>query len=114
MGAAVCALDAAAHTVAIARRKGTRAAVRTATARYGALRSACPQARTPAVTDLGTADLSPRERQVATLAAQGMASRDIAEVLDVSARTVDNLLQRVYAKLGVRKRTDLAAALDRD
>ena len=61
--------------------------------------------------DAGVAGLTAREREVATLAAHGLSSREIAARLVVSGRTVDNLLQRVYAKLGVRRRTDLGEAL---
>jgi DNA-binding CsgD family transcriptional regulator len=45
------------------------------------------------------------------LAAEGIASKEIGERLFLSARTVDNHLQRVYTKLGVTKRADLAEAL---
>jgi DNA-binding CsgD family transcriptional regulator len=56
--------------------------------------------------------LTARERDVVTLAAQGLSSKAIAERLFLSARTVDNHLQRAYAKLGVSGRDDLASALD--
>jgi len=60
------------------------------------------------LTKLGSNDfLTPREREVATLAAQGLASRTIAERLGVSVRTVDNHLRQVYAELGVRGRVEL-------
>ena len=55
--------------------------------------------------------LSEREREVALLAAQDLSSKDIAERLFVSARTVDNHLQRVYTKLGVSGRSQLAERL---
>jgi DNA-binding CsgD family transcriptional regulator len=55
--------------------------------------------------------LSDREREVALLAAQNLTSREIAERLFVSVRTVDNHLQQVYVKLGVKRRTELAAHL---
>ena len=38
-------------------------------------------------------------------------TRDIAETLFVSPRTVDNHLQRVYGKLGISRRSELADAL---
>ena len=41
----------------------------------------------------------------------GATSRDIAEKLFVSSRTVENHLQRAYEKLGVRGRAELAEAL---
>lgn len=55
--------------------------------------------------------LSRREREVAELAASGMPSRDIAERLFLSTRTVDNHLAKVFDKLGVGSRADLPAAL---
>ncbi len=55
--------------------------------------------------------LSDREREVALLAAQNLTSREIAERLFVSVRTVDNHLQQVYVKLGVKRRTELSPHL---
>ncbi|HQZ35084.1 MAG TPA: LuxR C-terminal-related transcriptional regulator [Ilumatobacteraceae bacterium] len=55
--------------------------------------------------------LTDREREIAFLAANGMKSREIAEQLFVSLRTVSNHLQHVYDKLGVRSRDELRAAL---
>ena len=51
--------------------------------------------------------------QVATLAAAGHSSNEIAARLDVSARTVDSHLYRTYAKLGITGRPGLAEALGR-
>ena len=45
--------------------------------------------------------LTARERDIATLAAQGESSKEIAERLFLSVRTVNNHLQNVYSKLGV-------------
>jgi DNA-binding CsgD family transcriptional regulator len=59
----------------------------------------------------GTRPLTRREREVAGLAAQGGSSRDIAQHLHLSVRTVANHLQKVYGKLGVSSPADLAAAL---
>ena len=55
--------------------------------------------------------LTNRERQVAKLAAEGAKSREIADQLYLSPRTVENHLQRVYTKLGVNGRDALAPAL---
>jgi DNA-binding CsgD family transcriptional regulator len=55
--------------------------------------------------------LTIRERQIAKLAAVGVPSKEIADRLYLSARTVDNHLLRVYAKLGVAGRAELAGAL---
>ena len=56
-------------------------------------------------------ELTPREREIAALAASGMASRAIAERLVVSVRTVDNVLHSVYQKLGVAGRRDLPSVV---
>jgi DNA-binding CsgD family transcriptional regulator len=56
--------------------------------------------------------LSRREREIALLAIGGSSSREIAEQLSLSTRTVDNHLQRIYVKLGIPGRAHLAAALD--
>ncbi|MCJ7439511.1 MAG: helix-turn-helix transcriptional regulator [Acidimicrobiia bacterium] len=58
-----------------------------------------------------TTPLTRREREVAELAARGATSKEIAEKLFVSARTVENHLQRAYEKLGVRGRPELAEVL---
>ena len=52
--------------------------------------------------------LTKREREVAVLAAGGITSKDIADRLFVSVRTVDNHLGRVYEKLGISSRAELA------
>ncbi len=53
-------------------------------------------------------------REIVTLAAEGLTSKDIAERLYLSVRTVDNHLQHAYAKLGVSSRAGLAQALGSD
>lgn len=60
----------------------------------------------------GVVALTPREMDIVRMVAAGKSSKDVAAALFLSVRTVDNHLQRVYAKLGVSSRQDLAAALD--
>ena len=55
-----------------------------------------------------TMRLSPREREVASLVAQGLSNRDIAERLVVSERTAENHVQRVLNRLGLRSRAQVA------
>ena len=57
--------------------------------------------------------LTPTERKVAELVAEGLATKEVAARLFVSPRTVDGHLAHIYAKLGVRSRTDLAHRLAR-
>jgi DNA-binding CsgD family transcriptional regulator len=59
------------------------------------------------------APLTPREREVVLLVADGRSTKETAEQLYLSARTVSNHLQNAYAKLGVSKRSELRAALER-
>nr|WP_273482863.1 LuxR family transcriptional regulator [Kribbella italica] len=54
------------------------------------------------------ADLSPREQQVAELAATGRTNKQIGEELFLSHKTVDKHLRSALAKLGLRSRTALA------
>jgi DNA-binding NarL/FixJ family response regulator len=87
-------------------RLGTRAAE---------LSSRCEMPSTPALTRTpGPVPLTNREREIALLAAEGLSSKTIAERLFLSVRTVDNHLARIYSKLGVSGRADLAVALGVD
>jgi DNA-binding CsgD family transcriptional regulator/DNA polymerase III delta prime subunit len=61
----------------------------------------------------GPVPLTNREREIALLAADGLASRVIAERLFVSVRTVENHLARIYTKLGVASRAELAELVRR-
>jgi DNA-binding CsgD family transcriptional regulator len=56
-------------------------------------------------------ELSAAERRVAELAAAGQANKEIARALFISVHTVETHLTRVYAKLGVRSRAQLAARM---
>ena len=51
---------------------------------------------------------SARQLQIATMAAAGSPSKEIAATLHLSARTVDNHLAAVYRSLGVSSREELA------
>lgn len=53
--------------------------------------------------------LTPQEQAVTTLVTQGLSNREVAAELYVSPKTVQYHLTRIYAKLGVRTRTELAA-----
>lgn len=58
-----------------------------------------------AVTDEG---LTPTERRVAELVSTGISNREVASTLSLSVKTVEVNLTRIYRKLGVRSRTELA------
>lgn len=114
IGRLLLAAEAAAEAAEQHRRAGRSGRANAAAVRARRLAQRCDDARTPALRfALSPHPLTSRERQVAALAASGVSSRNIAERLVVSVRTVENHLQRVYDKLGVRQRAELTAALDR-
>jgi len=55
--------------------------------------------------------LTPTERSVADLAAEGLANKEIARALHITVHTVETHLSSAYAKLGVRSRSQLASRL---
>ena len=57
------------------------------------------------------ASLTPTERQIAQLAADGLTNKGIAARMFVSAKTVEANLSRVYRKLGISARTQIGRAL---
>ena len=52
--------------------------------------------------------LTPAERRVAALVAEGRTNREVAAALSLGERTIETHLTHIYAKLGVRTRTELA------
>lgn len=58
-------------------------------------------------------ELTPREREIVDLVAQGYANRDIAEKLVISQKTVKNHISRILKKLRLRDRTQLAIMVHR-
>ncbi len=59
----------------------------------------------------GRGELTEAEQRVAALAAEGLSNKEIANRLFVTVRTVEEHLKHVYAKLGIRSRTQLARRL---
>lgn len=87
----------------------------TCRARAAELAGECEDACTPVMArHRRSPSLSRREREVAELASAGRSSREIAEALFLSVRTVDNHLRRTYSKLGIAGRSELSARLERD
>jgi DNA-binding CsgD family transcriptional regulator len=112
LGHVLVAAEAAAEAARAYRRAGRPRQAAAAVARANALAARCEGARTPSLEGADDAvPLTRREHEIASLAAQGMPSKAIADRLVVSVRTVENHLQRVYEKLGVGGRADLAHRL---
>ncbi|MFI7529020.1 response regulator transcription factor [Nocardia salmonicida] len=55
--------------------------------------------------------LTAQELQIATLAAEGLTNRQIAERLYLSHRTVGSHLYRIYPRLGITSRVELGSAI---
>ena len=112
-GATLFAAEAAVLERRLSLTQGLNRRAAAAGKRAERLAARCEGARTPALVDSDERSrLSVREREVAMLAAQGLASREIAERLFVSTRTVDNHLQRTYQKLGITGRAELADVME--
>jgi DNA-binding CsgD family transcriptional regulator len=56
-----------------------------------------------------SAELTPQETAVTDLVARGMSNKEVATELFLSVKTVQYHLTRIYAKLGIRSRSELAA-----
>jgi DNA-binding CsgD family transcriptional regulator len=69
-------------------------------------------AKVPRTRSRATGLLSESEERVARLVQQGMRNREIAAALHYSPRSVEVYLSRIYAKLRVSSRLELARALD--
>jgi ATP/maltotriose-dependent transcriptional regulator MalT len=106
------AAEAASQASTFYRLDGRLASARAAAARVHFLLERCENAHTPPLAISVSEGLTAREREIATLAATGLSSREIASRLVVSSRTVENHLQHAYQKLGVTGRDELRATLE--
>ncbi len=113
IGAQLLAAEAFADAAWTFRWRGSPRDATRAIERCRAHAARCEGAATPGLL-LGDSPvaLTTREREIAVLAARGLATKQIAARLYISPRTVDNHLQRVYDKLGITTRAQLAIALE--
>ena len=112
MGADLYAAEAQAAATVVHRRTGRPRDAVAAARRAGTLAARCEGARTPALVGIEIrAQLTRAEVETAHLAAAGHSNREIADMLYVSVRTVENRLYKIYEKLGVSGRGSLADAL---
>jgi DNA-binding CsgD family transcriptional regulator/tetratricopeptide (TPR) repeat protein len=113
IGANLFAAEAAALEHRLAERSRLHRRSSAARERSAQLVARCEGPVTPALSTPAAQDrLSARELEIALLVAEGLSSREVAERLYVSVRTVDNHLQRVYTKLGITNRSELSSALE--
>jgi DNA-binding CsgD family transcriptional regulator len=66
-----------------------------------------------AVSDVGFAALTPREREIAVLLHERRTNAEIAEHFFLSVKTVETHLRNIFAKLGVSSRVEVARLLER-
>lgn len=106
------AAEAAAEQAEVYRLGGESRRATAAQQRSAELAARAGGVRTPALARGASVEpLTPREREVALLASSGARSREIGARLHLSTRTVDTHLARIYRKLGISGREELAPAL---
>ena len=90
----------------------------TATRRYGSCAGwASARRPTPAVTEDEAGELAaltPREREVAALVAEGRTNRQIGAQLHLSEKTIEKHVSSAMAKLAVTSRTGIARLVERE
>jgi len=111
LDARLLAADAAAQASEAYARAGHRRRAAISAARAVGLSRASGGIHTPALKRLGSRSLTPRELQVAEMAAEGVSNRSIAHRLELSVRTVETHLASAYLKLGISTRAALPEAL---
>jgi DNA-binding CsgD family transcriptional regulator len=111
MGDLVAAVDAAAQAALEHRRRGLQGSALSCSARAAALAEQCG-ASTSALRQAGEPlPLTDREREIVMLIGEGLSSREIAERLTLSVRTVESHVYRAMSKTGTTSRDELAALL---
>jgi DNA-binding NarL/FixJ family response regulator len=112
LGLDLDAAQAGAMAALAFREEGLTAAASRASTLAARCSDRCPGVRVPALAARPDApDLTAREREIAGLAARGLSNPDIADALVLSLRSVETYVLRVYRKLGVHNRAELARAL---
>jgi DNA-binding CsgD family transcriptional regulator len=114
IGAMLSAADAAAQASELFDRAGDRRRAVEAAALAERLTRQCGGLRTPAPRVRSRPlPLSAREREIANLVARGLSNPEVADRLVLSRRTVEGHLYRIFAKLDVADRDQLAAVMRR-
>ena len=57
--------------------------------------------------------LSPQEKKIPPLIAEGKTNKEIAQILGLSDKTIKNYLSNIFVKLHVTRRSQLAAMVAR-
>lgn len=109
-GSSLVAAEAAASACMHWSRRGEQRQATAAENLSFSLQRHCEGASTPGLSVLGVAKhLTTREAEIAGLVCSGLTNAEVADAVTISKRTVDNHLQNIYRKLGVRNRRALKA-----
>jgi DNA-binding CsgD family transcriptional regulator len=112
LGALLYAAEALGEAAVHLRRDGANRDAAAMQQAAGRLLARCEGAVTPFVRAVAArAQLTPAELDTALQAATGSTDKQIAELMHLSVRTVENRLHRAYQKLGLSHRRELAEAL---
>jgi DNA-binding CsgD family transcriptional regulator len=111
MGDVIAAVDCAAHAALAYRRQGKRGSALGSSTRAAALAEQCG-ASTPALRQASAPlPLTDREGEIVMLIGEGFSSREVAERLTLSVRTVESHIYRAMLKTGTTTRDELATLL---
>ncbi|SEH49326.1 regulatory protein, luxR family [Mycolicibacterium rutilum] len=111
-GDRIAAADAAAQAVTVYRDAGLRGAAMTASAVAERLAAECGGALTPALSVVSRPQpFTARQREIISLAAQGLSNKEIAERLTMSIRSIEGHLFRASQRVGANSREQLIAIL---
>lgn len=112
LGANLLAAEAAADAAVNWRKAGQQRRAARCEQRAAAIAAGCENPVSPALASIASrSQLTQAERETATLATGGRSNKEIAAILGISVRTVENHLQRSYEKLGISGRGELEAGL---
>jgi DNA-binding NarL/FixJ family response regulator len=111
-GDRLAAADAAAHAVVAYQNAGLRGAAMSASTTVRRLADECQGAQTPALRAVTTAQpFTTRQREIISLAAQGLQNKEIADRLTMSIRSVEGHLFRASQRVGAKSREQLISIL---
>jgi DNA-binding CsgD family transcriptional regulator len=113
MGDLVAAADAGAHAAIAYRRSDQRGLALACGTRAGALAQRAGADTAALRRAAEPIPLTEREREIVTLLGQGLSTRDVAERLTLSLRTVEGHVYRAMTKTGTTSRQELVALLSR-
>jgi DNA-binding CsgD family transcriptional regulator len=115
LGDLVAAVDAAAHACTAFRHNEKRGSALGCSARAEALAKRCGGVSTPALREVSEPlPLTAREREIVRLLGSGSSTRDVAERLCLSARTIEGHIYRAMTKTGAETRDELIKLLSPD